>query len=524
MVAGAALVAVFAASCGFLPQGNMDEKGDAGKGGEGGAVSDLQSVQGATIQIESTGSFRNPDSETDMETSEVGSGSGFIIDPSGIAVTNNHVVTGAASLDVHIGGEEESYNAKLLGVSECSDLAVIDIEGDGFEYLDWYEGEITPTLDVWSAGFPLGDPEYTATEGSISKAEADGETLWASVDSVVEHTATINPGNSGGPLVNEGGKVVGVNYASLEDANQYFAIARDEVGGTIDTLRSGENVDAVGVNGVALPDDAGVTVGVWVSSVESGTPADKAGLQPGDVIVTLDGVELGSEESDGPMAQYCDVLRTNDAEDTIDMEVLRLDTDEALEGQLNGRELEVVASDVSGGGEDTTVEDTAGDAGGSDTGGFTSISDDSGVLSVEVPSEWDDVNSGAWEFEEEEVGLFVSASPDLEAYNDTWEVPGMFFGASSSLAEEYDADTLLDEFDYSEECDYDGRSDYEDVAYTGKVDLWINCGGRDTAFFVVAAMPEDGSIMTFVQTQAVAESDVDVFEQITDTFVVTGDV
>ncbi len=86
-----------------------------------------------------------------------------------------------------------------MGVSECSDLAVIDIEGDGYPYLEWFDGQVAPGLDVYAAGFPLGDPEFTLTRGIISKERADGETDWASVDWVVEHDATINPGNSGGP-------------------------------------------------------------------------------------------------------------------------------------------------------------------------------------------------------------------------------------------------------------------------------------------------------------------------------------
>ncbi|MEI2690512.1 MAG: serine protease [Anaerolineae bacterium] len=68
-------------------------------------------------------------------------------------------------------------------------------------------------LDVYAAGFPLGDPEFTLTRGIVSKARADGETDWASVDSVLEHDASINPGNSGGPLITGDGKVIGVNYA-----------------------------------------------------------------------------------------------------------------------------------------------------------------------------------------------------------------------------------------------------------------------------------------------------------------------
>ncbi|WP_343390223.1 serine protease [Candidatus Amarobacter glycogenicus] len=136
-----------------------------------------------------------------------GRGSGFIIDPSGIAVTNNHVVTGAALLKVWVGGESQPRNARILGVSGGADLAVIDIEGDGFPYLDWYTGSVDVGLDVYAAGFPLGDPEYTLTRGIVSKARTSGETSWASVDDVIEHDATINPGNSGGPLLTSDGKL-----------------------------------------------------------------------------------------------------------------------------------------------------------------------------------------------------------------------------------------------------------------------------------------------------------------------------
>lgn len=520
----AALALVFAASCGFLPQGEADDKGgdgeNAGGGGNGGAVSSLEDVERATVQIEGTGSFRNPDPEVGLETNVVGSGSGFVIDPSGVAVTNNHVVTGMASIEVFV--DEESYNAKVLGVSECSDLAVIDIEGDGFEYLEWREGEINPTLEVWATGFPLGDPVYTATEGSVSKSEANGESDWASLDSVLEHTATINPGNSGGPLVDGNGKVVGVNYAGDDEATQYFAIGRDEATAMIETLRSGENVESIGVNGVApaVADESGSS-GVWVSSVESGSPADKTGVKAGDIITKLEGVELATEDSDGPMADYCDIIRTNDADDTLGVEVVRFDTEEILEGQLNGRELEQSFSFAEEAGSELESETTGGGEGYS---GYTSITDDTESLEVSVPNEWTDVNGAAWEFEDEEVGASVSASTDRDAYADNWDVPGMFFGASSSLASEYDVDGLLDYFDYSGTCDYDARYEYEDAAYTGKYDLWTDCDGTGSIFLVLAAEPEDGSYITAVQIQAVTEDDIEAAEEILGSFVVVGEV
>lgn len=233
-----------------------------------GLVSSLDAVKTAVIQIEAQGTFVDPEFGL---MAFAGRGSGFIIDPSGIAVTNNHVVTGAALLKVWVGGDTgRTYNAKVLGVSECSDLAVIDIDGDGFPYLQWHEGPISVGLDVYAAGFPLGDPEFTLTRGIVSKERAGGETSWASVDAVIEHDATINPGNSGSPLVDSNGRVVGVNYTSYKEASQYFAIGREVATPLIEELQAGKNVDSIGVNGMAVVSDDGTISGVWVSSVKSG--------------------------------------------------------------------------------------------------------------------------------------------------------------------------------------------------------------------------------------------------------------
>ncbi|NJN95730.1 MAG: SH3 domain-containing protein [Anaerolineales bacterium] len=315
-----------------------------------GPVTTLEEVKLATIQIVQEGSFVDIEDIGAGQRQGVGSGSGFIIDPSGIAVTNNHVVAGEGRIKVHIDGEEEWKRATVLGVSECSDLAVIDIEGDGYPYMTWYEGDIKPPLKVFTAGFPLGDPEFTMTSGIVSKAQADGDSAWASVDHVIEHDATINPGNSGGPLVSEEGQVVAVNYASNSKANQYFAIPRDEALKVISQLRQGHNVDALGLNGQAFKgkrsDDSTVS-GIFISSVKSGSLADQAGLQGGDIILKMEGLTMAS---DGSMASYCDILRGRSSEEaTLSLEIVRTQTDPISywTGQVNGRELELASKNLA---------------------------------------------------------------------------------------------------------------------------------------------------------------------------------
>lgn len=302
-----------------------------------GAVSNLQDVRNTIVQIVATGSFK--DIEQGAQTNTAGAGSGFIINPAGIAVTNNHVVTGSSFLEVYIQGEDEPRSAKILGVSECSDLAVIDIEGEGFPYLEWYDGEIEVGLDVYAAGYPLGDPEFTLTRGIISKENANGDTPWASVDAVLEHDATINLGNSGGPLLDENGQVVGVNYAGSSTTNQYFAISKIEVLDVIDILSDGEDVDSLGMNAVALTSKINGGFGIWVNSVDPGSPANKAGIEAGDIILSLQDFQL----TDVPtMAEYCKIVRSHSANDTLSVEVLRIGDEEItlFEGQLNGDELE----------------------------------------------------------------------------------------------------------------------------------------------------------------------------------------
>ena len=482
---------------------------------ESGAISSLDEAKSAVIQIEADGSFVNPDFS--VSYNDAGFGSGFIIDPSGLAVTNNHVVTGAALLKVWIGGDTgKTYNAKVVGVSECSDLALIDIEGDGFPYLDWHEGPINVGLEVYAAGYPLAEPQFTLTRGIISKEEAGGETYWASVDYVVEHDATINPGNSGGPLLNADGEVVGINYSGRE-TDQYFAIGRDLAIDIVNQLEEGQNVEWVGINGEAFTNED--FSGIWVYSVESGSPADKAGIEGGDIVTMVESLILAT---DGTMADYCDVLRSHDSDDTLDIEVLRYSTGEVLAGQLNGRELDTTLTFTETLEEEieTTVEDT-----GTYTG-YVSVMDDYGAIQMDVPADWTDVNGGTWDDDGETIGSAISAAADMDAYVNTWSESGVFFGASDDLAKLGGYVNLLDvRRDFLiDECKYDTRYDYEDVAFRGKYDLFENCGESGNVYIVLTAVPinDPQSLLILVEMQITKESDFDALDQILATFDVVG--
>ncbi|MCL1693875.1 MAG: S1C family serine protease [Actinomycetia bacterium] len=474
------------------------------------AVSGLKGVRGAVVRIVAEGSF--VDIEEGLVKNAAGSGSGFIIDPSGLAVTNNHVVTGAAFLQVYVEGEDEPRNAKILGVSECSDLAVIDIDGAGLPFLDWYEGDIATGTDVYAAGFPLGDPEYTLTEGIVSKEKANGESNWSSVDSVIEHTAQILPGNSGGPLVTEDGRVLGVNYASVNDLDIQYAISRDEVAKILDDLIAGNNVDSIGVNGTAvLGDDLS---GIWVAATESGSPAANLGITGGDVITEMEGLVLAT---DGTMSDYCDILRSHESDDPLTVEILRFETEEVLEGTLNGDEELTVAFSFA----EELGDEVGGDA--AVTYEYTEVFDDDGVLVMQIPTTWLDIDGSGWNIDDEIVGPGIVAAPSLAAFYDTWTSPGVFFGASSDLLDELEPSDLLNLTDFSDSCTYDDTYDYEDAVYTGAYDLWLDCGGTDTAFVVLEAYPAEEDFVVYVQIQIVTDADLEALDVILATFdVVSG--
>lgn len=470
----------------------------------GGAAASLDEVRPAVVRIVAEGTFVDPAEGEQLNTA--GSGSGFIIDPAGIAVTNNHVVTGGAILEVYVDGEDEPRNARVLGVSECSDLAVIDIEGDGFPTLSWAEEDPSTGLEIYVAGFPLGAEEYTLLDGIVSKESADGETSWASVGRVIEHSADTLPGTSGGPVVTGSGAVVGVNYAG-DESGQSFAIAAGEARDVVEELRTGVDVTSVGVNGTAFVGED--LSGVWVSSVESGSPAAEAGIRAGDVVTRLESLVMGT---DGTMADYCDVLRSHLPTDPLAVEVFRPETGETLEGTLNGSPLEVSFSF------EQTIEEE-GSAGPTSYDGYTTVSDDTGSISVDVPAAWAEVSGSAWAMNENPVGVAITATPSIDGFETTWTTPGMFFGASRDLVSSYDEQTILDDIAFADSCTYDSRNEYSDSLYTGYYDLWTGCGGTDTMLVVLAAVPEDRSFLMLVEVQVVSEADLEALDTVLNTFV-----
>jgi serine protease Do len=494
-VAGSAALALGLAGCGG--------GGSAG----GGSPVGFDGAESATIQIEAVGTFVEPGSGA---FEAAGRGSGFIVDPTGLAVTNNHVVVGAGTIKVWVGGKE--YNAQVLGSSECLDLAVIDLAGDGFPFMSWYDGEIKAAQEVWALGFPLGDPDITITRGIVSKADTPGDTQWASLDHTIEHDARIRPGNSGGPLISADGRVLGVNYAGDDTNDINLAIHRDEVLNVLPDLEKGIDVLSLGVNGVAWVAEDESSSGVFVSSIASGSPADKAGVEPGDLLTRMEGVTLAT---DGTMADYCSVLRTHGTKDTLAVEVYRSSDGGTYVGQFNGDAL--TAASLPSQDQGTTTTPAAGD--------LVTVTDDAGIVSVQVPSTWSDVDGTSYTDDAGNLVYDVTASPSITDFAQGWTVSGVSVSASTDALDDRTVDGLLDAAaaaprDGGCTLDTGARQPYSDGLYTGSYDWWTGCGGVNTDYIVIAAKADDGSHLIWVRIQ-LADGDGGALDPIVSSFQAT---
>ncbi len=466
----------------------------------------FKGVQSATIQIQAQGTFVEPGTIEPAESAA--RGSGFIIDPSGVALTNNHVVVGAGTLKVWLGGDtSKQFNAKVLGASECLDLAVIQLDKGTYPFMAWHKGKIETALDVYSAGFPLGDPNFTMTRGIVSKNDVPQDDSWASLDHVIEHDARIRGGNSGGPLVDPNGRVVGVNYAGNDDLDYNFAIHRDQVLPVLEDLKAGKTILSLGLNARALaPADDGTPNGIWIESVAAGKPADVTGIEPGDVLIDMAGVTMAR---DGSLADYCQVLKTQGSDATIDYKIYRPSDDSIYEGQFNGKEIKLVSSGNSQGG--GTVDS------------FVTVSDDSGTVSVKVPNTWSQVDGSTVTGDSGATFYSVSASPDLAAFGQGWSTPGIQVSASKE-AVGADIQQVIQNYKTGpgKDCTLANEGPYDDSYYVGQFAYFSSCGGTSTDFAILATTDAAKTHLMLVFVQMVSDQDKNaVLDNVLNTFQAT---
>src|SRR6058998_2017296 len=234
-----------------------------------------------------------------------GNGSGFIITPDGFILTNSHVVHAANSITVNLPDGRE-YPAQLTGDDPDTDVAVIRIDAPQLSLVRLADSESLRVGQlVIAIGNPLGFP-MAITAGVISALGRSMHTQSGRlIDNIIQTDAALNPGNSGGPLVNSAGEVVGINTAMIRPAQGIcFAIASNTakfVAGWL--IKDGKiRRSYIGVAGQNVPIHRRIVrfyglpleTGVLVVSVEKNSPAERAGLGDGDLIVAFNGQSIGS--------------------------------------------------------------------------------------------------------------------------------------------------------------------------------------------------------------------------------------
>ncbi len=231
----------------------------------------------------------------DRDTPRRGAGSGFIIDADGSILTNNHVIDRAERITVKL-SDGRTVRARVIGADPDTDIALIKIDGQAGLPVAPLGDSSTLRMGEWvcAIGNPLGY-EHTVTVGVISFL---GRKLFdKSLDNYIQTDAAINFGNSGGPLINARGEVIGINAAISSRASSIgFAVPINGASAVLPQLRARGHVSR-GYMGVGLRDVDGdlerslkltVTHGALVQDITAGSPADRAGLRPYDVITSLD--------------------------------------------------------------------------------------------------------------------------------------------------------------------------------------------------------------------------------------------
>jgi len=258
---------------------------------------------------------------------QIGTGSGVIISPDGYVITNNHVIEGAQSIEITT-NDNKTFDAKLIGTDSNTDIALLKIEADEpLEYTTFGDSN-SARIGEWVLA--VGNPfnlTSTVTAGIISAKSRD--LSGQNTQSFIQTDAAVNPGNSGGALVNIKGELIGINTAISSQTGSYigysFAVPSNIARKVVEDIMEYGNVQngILGVIGGELNSkkarDFGIdeTEGFYVTDVQTGTGADRAGILKGDIIQRIDGVRISK------FSDLKGFLNTKSPEDQVEVEILR---------------------------------------------------------------------------------------------------------------------------------------------------------------------------------------------------------
>ena len=307
---------------------------------ESSAIIDVAAKAGpAVVRITSesagAGSSFDPNNPGSGQIPSEGVGSGVIFDPSGWILTNRHVVAGSDKLTVEL-KDGTTYSGTVYGIDTLTDLAIVKIEATGLTAATMGDSDGLKVGElVVAIGSPLGTFSNTVTSGIVSATGRQIQTEGSQLDNLIQTDAAINPGNSGGPLLDSTAAVIGINTAIARDSTGIgFSIPINIARPLMEQAKAGkplarpyigiryESIDKQLAKTESLP----VEKGAWISpkpdstgkpAVNPGSPAEAAGIKPGDIIVAIGATTIDTEH---PLNA---VLAQNAPGDTVDLKILR---------------------------------------------------------------------------------------------------------------------------------------------------------------------------------------------------------
>lgn len=255
----------------------------------------------------------------------VGAGTGIVIDPGGVVLTNNHVISGATDISAFAVGNGQTYAVDVVGYDRTADVAVLQLRGAGGLPAANIGGGVSvgdPVVALGNAGGQGGTPSAVAGKVvALNQTVSATDTLTGADETLgglIQADAAIRPGDSGGPMVNQGGQVIGMNTAATDSykmsGGQGFAIPIGTAMGVAGQIRSGAGSNTVHIGptaflGLGVTDNGGN--GARVERVVGSGPAAATGISPGDVITGVDNAPINGATS------MTDVLVPHHPGDTI---------------------------------------------------------------------------------------------------------------------------------------------------------------------------------------------------------------
>lgn len=289
--------------------------------------------------------FRDPFSEQNYDTGEterqtVGEGSGFFVSSDGTIVTNRHVVDETEADYTIIMSDKKEYSARIVARDPVQDIAILKVDGEGFPALEFGDSDgVKVGQTAVAIGNSLGEFSNTVSRGIVSGLKRNlvaGSGFGSSerLSGIIQTDAAINPGNSGGPLLDLSGKVIGVNVAMAQGAqNIGFAIPVNSIKSALKEAKETGKISApfLGVRYAIITPDiqkennlpfeygALVVRGQKMTdlAVVPGSPADKAGIVENDILLEIDGIKITEEN------QLGDIIGAKRAGDTITLKFWR---------------------------------------------------------------------------------------------------------------------------------------------------------------------------------------------------------